>query len=114
MTRLSAACPRTPTRPRTPRTQARYTLAPPAPRLVDGMLYGGRHGGRAGAIGSTDDHVDALARKRCEQAVRRAILFSTVCHPPAIPDGTVRTLTLADPATAPPPRAPLASPDRRT
>ena len=74
MARLSAACPRTPTRPRTPRAQARYTLAPPAPRLVDGMLYGGRHGGRAGAIDSTDDHVDALARKRCEQAVRRAIL----------------------------------------
>ena len=74
MARLSAACPRTPTRPRTPRTQARYTLAPPAPRLVDGMLYGGRHGGQAGAIDSTDDHVDALARKRCEQAVRRAIL----------------------------------------
>ena len=65
--RLSAARPRTPTRPRTPRSEARWTLAPPSPRLVDGKLWG-IPGGRPATPG-----YDAKVAARRARAVSAAL-----------------------------------------
>ena len=41
---LSAARPRSATRPRTPQAEVRWTLAPPSPRIVQAKIWGRAHG----------------------------------------------------------------------